>query len=575
MAEKSGWGRGSHRKTRRRRRLVLAGILFLIALVAAKPAYHWAKTRRADALAAEAERLVQEQKFGEAAVNYRAALSLDPLGYRPLRGAATLATRLHHSEALPLWEEVVRSPQATTSDREECARALLQAGIFSKAARAIDVLLRQNPSTRALLLASTYAEETGNSSRAREYARLATKRAPDDEAAQMRLAQILAASPKIEQRTEARAILWKLAGRGGAREREALQALAIAPELTDEESARLLGVIRSLSPFTVGDALLAADLELRAQPENASAIYDGLVSKWTGDESARVRVAQWLNLHGQADRVLDLAPAEAGNKALLLARLDALATQKRWSEIEDTLARPDLGFDPAVVESFRARAAQEQHEALDAAFHWSKAMEESKNDPEKLRFVADFAERSGATEAALRAFDQLGRWPEHLLAAVAGQQRLAAKERDTAAARSLADKALSLQSSDPDAQNRALYYNLLLEKDIAENAGRAKELAAKFPNRLEYRVTAALGCLRQHDAAGALAQFNGPPIDWEKAQPAWRAIYAATLMANEQTARAREVIATIPLDRLSAEEAALIRPVQPSPSAPASPKPSP
>ncbi len=564
MAEESEPRRRTHRKPKRRWPYILAGILFLVAMVAAKPTYHWVKARRADALSAEAERLLQQQKFGEAAVNYRAALSLDPFGYRPLRGAASLASRLHHSEALPLWEQVARSPLATVSDQEEYAGMLLQAGMFSKAEKVTNALLRQNPSTHALLLASKYSELTGNSDSAAEYARLARKRAPDDEGAETRLAEILAASAKVEDRAEARTILWKLVERGGATKREALQALERAPELSANEEGRLLAAVQSLSPFTVGDALLAADLELRAHPENATAIYEDVILKWTHDEPALVRVAQWLNLHGQAQRVLDLAPLESGNKQLLLARLDALAMKKRWSEIETALARPDLGLDPAVIESFRARTAQEQRATLDAEFHWSKAIEAANNDPQKLNFVADFAERSGATEAAVRAFDQLGRWPEHLLVAIAGQQRLVAKARDTTAARDLAEKALTLQGSDPDAQNRALYYNLLLENDVKNAAAKARELAAKFPKRLEFRVTAALGCLREHDASGALAQFNGPPIDWQKTPPAWRAVYGAALTANEQTDRAREIISTIPINRLAPEEAKLID-VSPSP----------
>lgn len=562
MVENSGPARRSHRAAKRRRRFILAavaGILFLAAMVAAKPIYHWVKARRADALAAEAERLVEQQKFGEAAVDYRAALSLDPFGYRPLRGAAELATRLHHNEALPLWEQVARSPRATVSDQEEYASALLRAGMISKAERVIDSLLRQNPTTRALLLASSYAQQIGNSARALEYARLATTRASDNEGAQGRLAEILAASPKTEERAEARDILWKIVERGGATKRVALEALVRAPELDKAEQEKLLDAIRSLSPLTAGDALLAADLELRMHPENANAIYDDVVAKWTSDESARARAAQWLNLHQQGGRVLALAPLETANKQLLLARLDALATLKRWSEIETALARPDLGLDPTVIEAFRARTAQEQRATLDAEFHWSKAIEATNNDPQKLQFVADFAERSGATEVALRAFDQLARWPEYLLIAVAGQQRLAAKNRDITAARDLAEKALTWQGNDPDAQNRALYYNLLLEKDVAENAGKAKELSARFPNRLEFRVTAALGCLRQQDAAGALAQFNGPPIDWQKTQLSWRVVYAATLTANDQTARAQEIIKTISLDRLAPEEASLIR----------------
>jgi len=71
-------------------------------------------------------------------------------------------------------------------------------------------------------------------------------------------------------------------------------------------------------------------------------------------------------------------------------------------------------------------------------------------------------------------------------------------------------------------------------------------------------VTAALAFLRQHDAGTALAQFQGPPIEWAKTPPSWRAVYAAALRGNEREDAAHEIIATIPMDKLSSEERALI-----------------
>ena len=81
MNEESGRRRHFYRATKRRRRIF--GIAFiallLAALLALRPAYHWLKTKRADSLAAKAERFVQEENFLEAANTYRAALQLDPL----------------------------------------------------------------------------------------------------------------------------------------------------------------------------------------------------------------------------------------------------------------------------------------------------------------------------------------------------------------------------------------------------------------------------------------------------------------------------------------------------------------
>jgi len=369
MNDESGRRRHFYRASKRHRRIF--GIAFiallLAALLALRPAYHWLKTKRADSLAAKAERFVQEENFLEAANTYRAALQLDPLGYNPLQGAARLATRLNHDEALGLWDQVVRLPQATSDDREERAAVLLQAGKFPAAALAIDDLLKQNPDTNALVLASRYSERTGNSAKALEYARIAMKRAPQDEIAQARLAEVLAASLKADERAEAREILWAVAAKNGADRKAAIESLARAPDLSRDEQTKILDQLHTLDPFTVTDALLAADLRLKMQPENTALIIDEIIARW--GTKAKLEIAQWLNAHQQFDSVLTLVGPGERRPQLLLARLDALAAEQRWGEIETTLSRKDLSFDSVVVEAFRARLAAARPLSLNAEVH--------------------------------------------------------------------------------------------------------------------------------------------------------------------------------------------------------------
>jgi hypothetical protein len=558
MNEESESRRHFYRANKRRRRIFRIAFiaLLLAALLALRPAYRWLKTKRANSLAAQAEQFVQQKNLLEAANTYRAALQLDPLGYRPLQGAARLATRLNHDEALGLWDQVVRLPQATSDDREERAAALLQASELPAAALAIDELLKQNPDTNALVLASRYSERTGNSARALEYARIAIKRAPQDEIAQARLAEVLAASLKTDEQAEAREILWAVAAKNGASRKSAIESLARAPDLTTDEQTKILEQFHTLDPFTVTDALLAADLSLKLHPENTAVIYDEIIANWGA--KAKLEVAQWLNAHQQFDRVLSLVDPGEGRDQLLLARLDALAAEQRWDEIDTTLSRKDLTFDSVVVEAFRARLAPARHSSLDAEVHWSKAIALAGNDSFKLRWLGTFAEQNGADEIALRTFQQLARSPADASLALAGQQRLAAKMHDISAARTIAEKTLALHAADPNAQNRIAYYNLLLEKDVNANATKAKELVAKYPDRLEFRVTAALALLRQDEPGSALAQFQGPPIEWAKTPPSWRAVYAAALRRNEREGAAHEIMATIPMDKLSSEERALV-----------------
>jgi hypothetical protein len=558
MNGENGRRHNFYRAAKRRRRIfwIVFIALLLAAMLALRPAYRWLKAKRADSLAARAEQMVQQKNLSGAANTYRAALQLDPLGYRPLQGAARLATRLNHAEALGLWDQVVRLPQATAADREERAAALLQATELPAAALAIDQLLKQNPDTNTLVLASRYSERIGNGARTLEYARIAVKRAPQDEIAQARLAEVLAASPKADERAEAREILWPVAAKNGAGRKSAIESLARSPDLTINEQRKILDQLDALNPFTVTDALLAADLRLKMQPENTTAIYDEIIATWGAN--AKLEVAQWLNAHQQFDRVLSLAGPGEGRDQLLLARLDALAAEQRWDEIDATLSRKDLTSDPVVIEAFRARLIPARHSSLDAEVHWNKAIALAGNDSSKLRWLGTFAEQSGADEIALRTFQQLARSPADAGLALAGQQRLAAKMHDISAARTISEKTLALHADDPNAQNRVAYYDLLLEKDVSANATKAKELVAKYPDRLEFRVTAALAFLRQHDPGAALAQFQGPPIEWAKTPPSWRAVYAAALRGNEREEAAHEIIAMIPMDKLSSEERALI-----------------
>jgi hypothetical protein len=556
----------AERRAARRKLIILwcsIAALFVLAIVGAKRLYHWAKARRADQFAAAGDEFAKAEKWNESAEKYRAALQLDPLGYHGLSSAARLASKLGRPEAVDLWEQVVRLPQATTADRQEYADILLQLGRLKIAEKIINPLLKREPDTKTLELASRYSRRQGDDQKALEFARIAVKRAPNDDFARFQLADLLAGSSDPGQQNEARKILWEIAGKEGPFRQLATEALARAPELSKEERKRLLPMLDALSPANIKDSLLAADLRIQLHAGEAERIYDQTVARWNAGQTADlIELSRWLNLHQQPERVLSLFSIERAFKdnQLLLCRLDALAILQRWNDIDNLLAHPDLTLDSSVLESFRARVAQEQNANLDAEMHWSHALALAAADPSKLRFVANFAEQSHATAAALKAYEQLARFPEHAAWAYRGMQRLSSQTGDVSVQRAAAEKISALNREDPNAADQLAYLNLLALSDVDRNVVTAKTLAQKYPDRLSFRVTAALGFLRQHEPGLALAQFKGPPIEWQKAPAAWRAIYAATLMANDQADAAREIIATIPRDKLSPEERALIEP---------------
>jgi len=549
------------RKQRGRRWILLiASVLAMI--VAGTLAYRWFKGQRAERFAAAGDALVAADKWNDAAVQYRVALQLDPSNYHGLSGAARLASKAERPEALELWQKVLALPQCTIRDREDYAELLIKTNRLNLAEKAIDPLLKDNPDTKALQLAARYARKIGDNVKAGEYLRIASKRAPDDDAPRFQLAEVLAQSTDAVDQAEARKILWELAARPNVYKKAAVEALGAAPELTTDERKRLLQELMALTPKTAKDDLLAADMRVQLQPDEAARIYREEVERWRNGQSQELLdLARWLNAHQQPELVLSTFPVERTleDNQLLLARLDALATLQRWNDIDGVLNRTDVTLDPSVIESFRARTALERNANLDAEVHWNHAISLAGSDPYKLRFVANFAEQSRATAAALKAYEQLARFPEHADFAYRGTQRVSQRSGDTAAQRAAMSKISARAPEDPNAADQLAYLNLLLDEDVDQNFAVAKKLAEQYPNRLSYRVTTALGYLRQHDPASAMAQFKGPvSIDWKRTLPAWRAVYAAALLASDRNDEARDIIATISRDRLNPQERELI-----------------
>lgn len=549
------------RKQRGRRWILLIASVLAV-IVAGTLAYRWFKGQRAERFAAAGDALVAADKWNDAAVQYRVALQLDPSNYHGLSGAARLASKAERPEALELWQKVLALPQCTIRDREDYAELLIKTNRLNLAEKAIDPLLKDNPDTKALQLAARYARKIGDNVKAGEYLRIASKRAPDDDAPRFQLAEVLAQSTDAADQAEARKILWELAARANLYKKAAVEALGAAPELTTDERKRLLQELMALTPKTAKDDLLAADMRVQLQPDEAARIYREEVERWRNGQSQELLdLARWLNAHQQPELVLSTFPVERTleDNQLLLARLDALATLQRWNDIDGVLNRTDVTLDPSVIESFRARTALERNANLDAEVHWNHAISLAGSDPYKLRFVANFAEQSRATAAALKAYEQLARFPEHADFAYRGTQRVSQRSGDTAAQRAAMSKISARAPEDPNAADQLAYLNLLLGEDVDQNFAVAKKLAEQYPNRLSYRVTTALGYLRQHDPASALAQFKGPvSIDWKRTLPAWRAVYAAALFASDRNDEARTIIATISRDRLNPQERELI-----------------
>lgn len=543
-------------------RWILALVVLVVLVLGGVLGYQWVRVRRANKFATAGDSMREANKLNDAAVQYRVALQLDPNNYHALSGAARLASQADRPEAIELWQKVIESRKSTLQDHEDYAELLIKNNRLALAEKILDPLLKGNPDTRALRLASRYSVKMGEDAKALDFMRIASKRAPEDDATRFQLAELLAQSTDPSEQAEARKILWDLAGKSNTYKQVAVEALAAAPQLTGDEQTRLVQELTDLTSKTIKDDLLVADLKLQLHPDDAAHIYQETTTRWqSGKTEDLIQLARWLNIHQQPELVLSSFPIERAfeDNQLLLTRLDAMAILQRWNDIDELLGQTEVTLDPSVIESFHARTAQERNSTLDAEVHWNHAISLAASDPYKLRFVANFAEQSRADAVALNAYEQLARFPDQADLAYRGIERVGQKSGDISAQRAAMAKITARTPDDPNAADQLAYLNLLLGENVDKNLATAKKLTAQFPNRLSYRVTAALGYLRQHNAAAAVAQFNGPsPIDWKQTLPSWRAVYAATLLGTDKNEEAKKIIATIPRDRLNSQERALI-----------------
>ena len=271
-------------------------------------------------------------------------------------------------------------------------------------------------------------------------------------------------------------------------------------------------------------------------------------------------MADFLLRHGDAEGVLGLPASRKGR--LFLLRLDALARLQRWTTIREELVQASSGkdaLDPFYLEVFQARAAQELRELSMADLRWKQAMAKAAGNPQKLEFLAKFAEKSGNLAMAGDAYRAMTRFPAIAVPGYLGLIRIAEKKADTRQLRDLMAELSRQLPADPAPKNDLAYLNLLFQEKVDDSLRVSEELVAALPERPAYRTTLALAYLRKNQPEKALAAYPQTGIDWSSALPGWQAVHAAVLAANGQMEQARKLAASIPWERLKPEERDLIR----------------
>ena len=555
------------RRARLKGRLALGlGLLVLLMLIgmASLPAYRALKRWRADQLMSEAEKSVERGSLVEAYQSARSAHGLDPNNLRALRMLAEMYEGTGAREALAYRRSVAESAGATGQDRAAYLRVLIRAGRLDLAdefVRKMGVTGRADPVVAALIADLLRMRGQPEEARAVEDLAAASSVLGEKTTAELIQARGRLESPDPAERAQARATLLRIGASKVPEARDALRILAAAPDRTEKETREIIRLLEAnpLNPAT--DFFLAKTLTLELRPDWRGAVLEEARKLWSGGtEEQRTALAEFLMRHGDAQGVLDLPVTRRGRAFLL--RLDALARLGRWPTIREELVLASAeknALDPFFIEVFQARVAQEMREISMADVRWKQAMSKAAGNPQKLEFLANFAEKSGNLPMAAEAYRSMVKFPAAAVPGYLGLIRVAEKRADMRQLRDVLGELSRQLPEDPAPKNDLAYLNLLFNERIDDSLQISRDLVSALPDRAAYRTTLALAYLRKNESQKALAAYEETKIDWSAALPGWQAVRAAVLAANGREEEARRLAASINWDRLKPQERDLVR----------------
>ena len=553
-------------RRRRWRWFFIALAILIVAGVAARPAYRWGKGWRGRAFAAEAERATAAAQWPEAAEKVQAAIQMAPTEPAVLRAAAHFYTRVESPRAYRYWKELLALPEATADERRAATAFGLTVHRYDFCEEQLGILRRAEPQRAEHLdLAAQLAWRQNDRAGALALTEQLLALDPAHAGARLRHGQILAVSADDAQIAQGHRALLALGQSDAPTALAALETLANAPTLPIDQ-VRVLATALTTHPAGKTEHRLAAmSLEKRLAPERRAELIERAVADFqSGEPEALAALGRWLMQQGESARVLALiaAPLSLTRQDLFLVRVDALAAQKKWTEIQHVLRNGDAPIQPFYREVFLARAVTELSGDRPARVHWTAALREAARDPSLLLYLVQYAEKIGALPIAEKAWRQLAQHPSWTLRANAALVPLVEAQGNTRGLRDLMRQLRRLAPNDPAPRHDEAYLDLLLGENIPAARETAAQLLREHPDRLAYHGTVALGHLRAGDHAAALRQYDRVKFEWAKAPPGAQAIRAAVLLANDQLAPARTAAEPIVLSALKPEERELIAPLR-------------
>ncbi len=556
---------------RKRRYIILTVLAVLLAAgaVAARPAYHAFKHWRALQLVQASEQALQAKDYATAQEKAGAALRLWPDDVRMLRQEARVLLIGSPADSLPYWIGVWKVSH-DLADLRQVVEIAIGTQNFPAALEYFAELQKADPNNTATwylegkirLSQNQIPEALADFKKV-----LAAGQAPPEAHLDYARAAELSGDPL--ERAAGLDHLQALAHRTDDLGLQALRALAANAQALPPDGIAPLADLLQQHPLATRDDKLMA-LKLRSFLPNAdenSLIKDARDLFPGNDDDALAAVGGWLISQNRNEAVLELVDGETAMKRqdLFLIRAGAMAGLGQWNSLQTLLEQPKLPISNDLQQLFMARVLTALGDTKDADLAWKTILNNVADQPRKLFDVAEYAVKSGLDEVARPALVQLTGNPELRRSAFNDLVMLEHRAHDTKALRQTLEDMARFYPDDAVVQNDLLYIGFLLGETGPDKIVAARDLQAKNPDYLSFRITLALGLLKAGkpgDALGALgdvAQSTWPLPYAHDQRNDWNAVYEGLLRANGQLDRANQIERAIHPAELLPEEDDLLR----------------
>ena len=557
--------------------LAVLAVLLVVAAVFARPVYHSFKHWRALQLVQASEQALQARDLQTASDKANTAMQLWPDELRVIRQEARVLRLVNPFAALAYWNQVwVLSHDL--ADLRQLIELAINIGNFPLATAQFPTLQKLDPDNpltwmiegKILLSENRYPEALADFKKI-----IASDNAPPE--AHLYYARAAGLSDDPVEKKAGLDHLLALSNRSDELGHQALSALIIFPHQPDLDYLALADKLEKHPLVTRDDKTLV--LELRG--ELPSTDEDSLVKAArdlfpANDTNALSEVGSWLVGQNRNEAVLKLIdPASAlKRRDLFLIRAGAMAALGQWELLGKLLQDPKVPLSDDLKSLFQVRTLLALHQDADAELMWKRLLNDLRNQPAKLLNVAFYARKLGLDDYARPALEELTNVVEQRRSAYVELISLEHHAHNTGAVYTDLTDMAKYFPTDAVVQNDLRYIGFLRGDTGEDKLAAARDLVAKNPTMLSFRVTLAAGLLLANRPAEALQAFDGIPAgNWPRPVVMsqfhtlnegndWNAVYVGVLRANGLRGEAAKIEAVIqPQDLLPEERNFLLIPL--------------